>query len=87
MAHIEICSVDLRDPRWRVALYGWFCGQTKPERETFKGADEEKRFHCVSEQELDSLVIANQWALRSMHDVITLCSCAPIVVRAALEQG
>ena len=58
----KICSVVLRDPRWRVAPYGWFSDEeeqtTKPERKKFKGADEGKRFHCVSDQELDRPVTA-----------------------------
>ena len=57
----ETCSVDLCNPQWRVAPYGWFCDEeehTKLKRKKFKGADEGKRFHCVSKQELDRFITA-----------------------------
>ena len=58
----ETRDVNLRDPRWRVAPQGWFSDEDEPEpekkkfKQTLDGPGQ--RFHCITEKELDSLVVA-----------------------------
>ena len=73
-------SVDLHDPLWRAAPYGWFSDEDdtiQPQRKKIKGADQEKRFRCISDKELDNLIVAKppvnteystNWALRNFAD-------------------
>ena len=83
MASIEnadTLDVDLCDPRWRVAPQGWFSDEDEPdpEKKKFKQTlDGGQRFHCITEKELNSLVVAKppvnteystKWAVRNFND-------------------
>ena len=53
--------MNLRDPRWRVAPQGWSAtkvnlSQKKSNSKTLDGPGQ--RFHCITEKELDSVVVA-----------------------------
>ena len=59
-ARANLESVNLHDPCWRVEPLGWFSDdeeQPEPKMKKFKGI-EGQRFHCISEEELDNLVVA-----------------------------
>ena len=71
-------NVDIRDPRWRVAPQGWLSDEElEPERKKLKQGVDGGRFHCITEKELDSLVVAKppvnteysmKWAVRNFND-------------------
>ena len=80
MENIDPNSVDLRDPRWRVAPLGWFSDEeepVEPEKKKFKHTEGVQWFHCVSEGELDSFVVTKpsvnteysmKWAVKNFSD-------------------
>ena len=98
------CNIDLRDPRWRVAPQGWFSDEDElePEKKKFKQSlDRGQRFHCATEKELDSLVVAKpsvntkystKWAIRNFNNWMhqrntTLSSESRTIPDNLLESG
>lgn len=73
-------DVDVCDPCWRVVPQGWFSDEDEFEPEMKKltpTLDGGQHFHCITEKELDSLVVAKppvnteyltKWAFRNFND-------------------
>ena len=73
-------DVDVCDPYWRVVPQGWFSDKDEfePEMKKFTPTlDGGQHFHCITEKELDSLVVAKppvnteystKWAFRNFND-------------------
>ena len=73
-SNVDVDSVNLRDPHWRVTPLGWF---SDDEKLLEPGRNNEGRFHCISDQELDSLAVAKppvntvystKWVVRNFTD-------------------
>ena len=82
-ARANLESVNLRDTRWRVEPLGWFSDdEEQPDSKTknFKGVNEGQGFYCISQEELDNLVIAKppinteysiKWLCKTQESVAT----------------
>ena len=99
----DTCDVDLRDPCWRVAPQGWYSeDELKPEKKKFKPSlDGGQHFHCITEKELDSLVVAKppvnmeystKWVVQNFNNWMhqrntTLSSESNAIPENLLESG